>query len=176
MTTNTSVQAAHGEYTDHGVPHGVTSLTPFIALTDAAAALDFYTRVFGAQLLDRTDMPGPDGQPIVVHATLDFGHGCLQVGEVNPDYHLVEAPNGDDDCYSLGLYVPNVDAVVERAVAAGATVREDVNTFVSGDRYGSIRDPFGVRWSVMTRVEDLSPQESNRRVAEWAESMAAGQS
>ena len=64
---------------------------------------------------------------------------------------------------------------VERAVAAGAGVREAVTTFVSGDRYGSIRDPFGVRWSIMTRVEDLSPEESSRRVAEWAESMAAGE-
>jgi PhnB protein len=174
MMTNTT-QPAHGEYTDHGVPHGLTSLTPFIALTDAAGAIDFYTRVLGAKLLDRTDMPGPDGSPVVVHATLDFGNGCLQLGEVNPAYHLVSPPEGDDDCYSLGLYVPDVDAAVERAVAAGASLREDVNTFVSGDRYGSIRDPFGVRWSIMTRVEDLSPEESNRRVTEWAESMAAGE-
>ncbi|GIG35326.1 hypothetical protein Cpa01nite_07070 [Cellulomonas pakistanensis] len=57
---------------------------------------------------------------------------------------------------------------VERAVAAGATLREPVATFVSGDRYGSVVDPFGVRWTVMTRVEDLSPEESARRVAAWA--------
>jgi PhnB protein len=172
MMTDTT-HPAHGKYTDRGVPHGATSLTPFIALTGAAGAIDFYTRVFGAKLLDRTEMPGPDGSTVVVHATLDFGHGCLQLGEVNPAYHLVSPPEGDDDCYSLGLYVPDVDAAVERAVAAGAVVREEVNTFVSGDRFGSIRDPFGVRWSIMTRVEDLSPEESNRRVAEWAESMAA---
>jgi PhnB protein len=175
MNTDTSTQAAHGEHTVHGVPHGFTSLTPFLALTDAAGALGFYTRVFGAELVDRTDMPGPDGTPVVVHATLDFGSGRLQVGEVNPAFQLVAAPAGGNDCYSLGIYVPDVDAAVDRAVAAGATVREPVATFVSGDRFGSVRDPYGVRWSVMTRVEDLPDEESARRVAEWAKSAAEGQ-
>lgn len=175
MNTNTSTQAAHGEHTVHGVPRGFTSLTPFVAVTDAAGALDFYARVFGAALVDRTDMPGPDGTPVVVHATLDFGSGRLQVGEANPAFHLVGPPAGEDDCYSLGLYVPDVDATVERAVAAGAVVREPVTPFVSGDRFGSIRDPYGIRWSVMTRVEDLSDEQSARRVAEWAKSMAQGQ-
>ena len=76
----------------------------------------------------------------------------------------------------MGLYVSDVDAVVERAVAAGATVREAPSAFVSGDRFASIRDPFGVRWSVMTRVEDLSDDESARRVADWAASFSAAPS
>jgi PhnB protein len=92
----------------------------------------------------------------------------LQLGEPSPAYGLIPAPAGDADCYSIGLYLPDVDAATERAVAAGATVREAPSTFVSGDRYASIRDPFGVRWSLMTRVEDLSEQESAARVAEWA--------
>src|SRR3954449_2687093 len=154
MNNNASTQAAHGEHTVHGVPRGFTSLTPFLALAHAAGALDFYARVVGAGLVDRTRLPGPDGPPVVVHATLDFGSGRLQVGEANPAFHLVAPPAGEDDCYSLGLYVPDVDATVDRAVAAGAVVREPVTPFVSGDRFSSIRDPFGVRWSVMTRVED----------------------
>ncbi|MEX5297237.1 VOC family protein [Kocuria sp. CPCC 205292] len=173
MSTEQNLRGVTGAHTTDGTPHGFTSLTPFIAVVDAAAAIDFCTRAFGAVLVDRTDMPGADGTPVVVHATLDLGAGRLQLGEVNPDFHLVPPPAGDDDCCSLGLYVPDVDAVVARAVAAGATVREPVSTFVSGDRFGSIRDPFGVRWSVMTRVEDLSPEQSSARVAEWAES--AGQ-
>jgi PhnB protein len=175
MTINDSTRAAHGAHTTHGVPRGATSLTPFIALADAAGALGFYERVFGATVVDRTDLPGPDGTVVLVHATLDFGHGRLQLGEVNPAYHLVRAPGGGDDCYSLGIYVPDVDATVARAVAAGAAVREPVALFVSGDRFGSIRDPYGVRWSVMTRVEDLSDEESARRVADWAQSLAEGQ-
>jgi PhnB protein len=68
----------------------------------------------------------------------------------------------------MGLYCADADALVERAEQAGATVREPLADFVSGDRYASIRDPFGVRWTVMTRVEDLSEEESARRIAEWA--------
>lgn len=171
-TANNTTQPANGEHTTAGRPNGFSSLTPYIAVTGAAAALEFYRHVFSATVVDCTEMPGVDGKPVVVHATLDFGAGRLQIGEVNPDYHLVAAPAGDDDCYSIGLYVPHVDAVVERAVAAGATIREDVTTFVSGDRYGSIRDPYGARWSIMTRVEDLSDEESAERVAAWAASMA----
>ncbi len=66
------------------------------------------------------------------------------------------------------LYCPDVDDVVARAEAAGATVREAPATFVSGDRFASVRDPYGIRWSILTRVEDLSEEESARRVAEWA--------
>lgn len=156
---------ATGEYTTGGIPHGLSAITPFLAIPNAVGAIDFYRDVFGARVVDVTEMGG-----VVVHAELDFGNGHLQLGEINPDYHLVAPPAGDDDCYSLGLYCPDVDTVVERAVAAGSVVREPVTTFVSGDRFASIRDPFGIRWSVMTRVEDLSEQESARRVAEWAAS------
>lgn len=75
----------------------------------------------------------------------------------------------------MGLYCSDVDAVVEAAVHAGALIREPVATFVSGDRYASLRDPFGVRWSVMTRVEDVSETESSRRVAAWAAQASAAE-
>jgi PhnB protein len=157
------VQAATGEYTTNGTPHGMTSLTPFVVIPGARGAIDFYRDVFGARVVDVTEMGG-----MIAHAVLDFGNGMLQLGEPTPAYGLVPPPDGDNDCYSLGLYCPDVDAAVARAEAAGATIREAPSTFVSGDRFASIRDPFGVRWSVMTRVEDLSEEESARRVAEWA--------
>ena len=158
-------RAATGAHTTNGLPHGSSSLTPFLAIPRAKEAIEFYRDVFGARVVDVTEMGGA-----VVHAELDFGNGHLQLGEPMPDYHLVPAPEGDDDCYSMGLDRPDVDAVVGRAVAAGATVREAPADFVSGDRFASIRDPFGVRWSVMTRIEDLSEEESAARVAEWAKS------
>lgn len=166
MTTSPDPQAtaaAHGQFTNNGIPHGFTSLTPFLSIPRAAEAIEFYKDVFGARTVGVTEFGG-----VVVHAELDFGQGRLQLGEPNPEYHLVPAPEGDDDCYSIALYCPDVDAVLERAVASGAKVREAATGFVSGDRFASIRDPFGVRWSIMTRVEDLSEEESTARVAEWA--------
>lgn len=155
--------AANGAHTTNGRPNGFSSLTPFLAIPNANDAITFYTEVFGAQVTNLTEMGG-----MVVHAELNFGSGRLQLGEPNPEYHLVAPPSGDDDCYSIGLYCPNVDDVVQRAVDAGSTIREPLMEFVSGDRFASIRDPFGVRWSIMTRVEDLSDEESNARVAQWA--------
>jgi len=168
MTTE-NLTGATGDHTTDGRPNTATSLTPFLAIPRAKEALDFYRDVFGARVTDVTEFDGA-----VVHAGLDFGLGFLQIGEPSPAYGLVPAPEGDDDCYSMGIYVPDVDAVTARAVAAGATVREEPSTFVSGDRYASLRDPFGVRWSIMTRVEDLSEEESAARVAEWAASVSAG--
>jgi len=162
-TTRPNLKGVTGAHTTDGVPHGCTSLTPFLAIPDAKGAIAFYRDVFGARVVAATEMGG-----IVVHAELDFGQGRLQLGEPNPAYHLVAAPSGEDDCYSVGLYCADADALVTRAEAAGAVVREPLLTFVSGDRFASIRDPYGVRWSVMSRVEDLSEAESARRVEEWA--------
>ncbi|HXH34821.1 MAG TPA: VOC family protein [Plantibacter sp.] len=161
--TTTPRPGITGAHTTDGVPHGSTSLTPFLVVPRAAEAIEFYRSVFGARLVDATEMGG-----VVVHAELEFGQGRLQLGEPNPDYGLIESPGGESDCYSMGLYCADVDAVVSRAELAGSTIREAVTDFVSGDRFASIRDPFGVRWSVMSRVEDLSEEESASRVAEWA--------
>ncbi|MCL2423169.1 MAG: VOC family protein [Micrococcales bacterium] len=162
-------RGACGTYTTDGIPHGSTSITPFLAVAAAGQAVQFYASVFGARVVDVTEIGG-----VVVHAELDFGHGKLQLGEPTPDYGLVAGPSGDTACYSIGLYCADVDAVVERAEQAGAVVREPATTFVSGDRYASVRDPFGVRWSIMSRVEDLSEAESVRRVANWAATQTAG--
>jgi PhnB protein len=160
---NISKTGLTGTHTTDGRPNRSTSLTPFLAIPDAGKAIAFYRDVFGARVVDVTEFGG-----VVAHADLDFGSGGLQLGEPSPDYHLVAPPAGEDDCYSMGVYVPDVDDVVARAIEAGSVVREAPADFVSGDRYASIRDPFGVRWTVMSRVEDLSEEESARRVAEWA--------
>jgi PhnB protein len=172
MDTTTTPTAAHGTYTDHGTPKGVTSLTPFIAVTPARDAIAFYTEVFGATLLSSTELPGADGTTQVAHAVLDFGTGRLELGEPSPAFHLTTLSGGDEAVYSMGLYCPDVDTVVARAVQHGAVLREPATDFVSGDRFASIRDPFGVRWSVLTRIEDISDAESGRRVAEWAASLS----
>ncbi|MCV2490572.1 VOC family protein [Geodermatophilus sp. YIM 151500] len=151
-----------------GRPDGYTTLTPFLVCAPAAEAIRFYEEVFGATTVSRMD--GPDGT--VVHAELDYGTGRLQLGDPNDAYGLA-APTGHADDRVSGstcIYVPDVDAVFAAAVERGATVREKPSTFVTGDRFASIYDPFGHRWAVMTRVEDVSPEEAERRLAEWAES------
>ena len=148
------------------IPPGYTSLTPFLVVDGAAAAIDFYTSVFGATVVER--MAGPDGT--IAHAELDFGMGRLQLSDPNPDYGLEAVERKESVTHSMVLYCADTDAVVARAERAGATLREPATTFVTGDRFASIVDPFGQRWAVLTRVEDVDAEERERRLAEWAES------
>lgn len=148
----------------NGRPDGYTTLTPFLVCSPATEAIAFYADVFGATPVSRMD--GPDGT--VLHAELQFPEGRLQLADPNEQYGLVPPRrDGDTVSGSTCIYVPDVDAVFERAVQRGATVREKPDTFVTGDRFASIYDPFGHRWAVMTRVEDVSPEEAERRLAEW---------
>ncbi|GAA1413128.1 glyoxalase [Glutamicibacter uratoxydans] len=160
---NLPAKGITGNHATAGVPNGVTTLTPFLAVQGAAQALEFYTGVFGARVVDATELGG-----VVVHAEIDFGQGHLQIGEPSPDYGLVPPPAAPSACYSMGLYCQDVDAVLAKAVDSGATVREPAMNFVSGDRFASIIDPFGIRWTILSRIEDLSEEESARRVAQWA--------
>jgi uncharacterized glyoxalase superfamily protein PhnB len=150
----------------NGRPEGYTTLTPFLVCSPAAEAIAFYEAVFGARLVSRMDGPGGT----VLHAELDFGEGRLQLADPLAEYGLV-APSGhgsDQVSASTCVYVPDVDAVLAAAVERGAVVREPPSTFVTGDRFASVYDPFGHRWAIMTRVEDVSPEEADRRLAEWA--------
>ena len=154
----------------NGRPDGFTTLTPFLVCSPASDAIAFYEAVFGATVVSRMD--GPDGS--VLHAELDFGTGRLQLGDPSDEYGLV-APTGaaqDKVSGSTCIYVADVDDVFDKAVERGATVREKPSTFVTGDRFASIYDPFGHRWAVMTKVEDVSPEEAERRLAEWAATQA----
>lgn len=161
---------ATGQHTTNGMPHGSTSLTPHVVATPAATALEFYRDVFGARIVDVTRFPGSD---MVSHAVLDFGTGMLTLSDPMDSYGLIAGDPERGVTFSLALYVPNVDDVTAKAGQRGATIREQPATFVSGDRFASILDPFGLRWSIMTRVEDLSPEESARRVADWAATQGA---
>jgi len=159
-----------GKYTKNGIPKGFTTITPFIVVKNPSEAIEFYKSVFNARVKDTTEFTDENGNKVIVHAELDFGNGFLQLGAANPEYKLMLPPTGDEACYSLAIYVDEVDKVFENAVQRGAKVKESIANFVSGDRFGSILDPFNVRWTIMTRIEDLSEEESSRRVREWADS------
>jgi PhnB protein len=162
MTDNTSNQAAAG------VPAGYTALTPFLVVDGAARAIEFYGAVFGATLVSRTD--GPDGS--VPHAELDFGTGRLQLGDPSPKLGLTAPEITGNVSHSTMIYCGDVDAAYQRAISVGATSIEEPATFVTGDRFGVVIDPFGHRWAIMTRVEDVPAEEAERRVQEWLASQA----
>jgi PhnB protein len=151
------------------IPDGYHSIVPFIVVNEAAKAIEFYKEVFGAKVLMRNN--GPDGS--VMHCDLQIGDSVLQLGDANPQWGL-ESPNAEQITGSLAVYVEDCDAVYAKAVEAGATVREEPSVFLTGDRYASIADPFGRRWSIMTRVEDVSHEEAERRIDEWIASMGEG--
>ncbi|MHA7967587.1 VOC family protein [Paenibacillus sp. CAU 1782] len=167
MSNDQAGAGVTGQYTTNGKPNSYTSITPYIVVNSPAEAIAFYERVFGAKVRSATEF-GEEGSKVIVHAEIDFGNGFLQLGAATPSYGLVLPPDEGKACYSLGVYVPNVDETADLAVKSGATVREPVASFVSGDRYCSILDPFGIRWSIMTRIEDISDEESYRRVDEWS--------
>ena len=161
--TDTTV-AVTGEHTTDGRPNVSTSLTPHLVASPAREAIALYSAAFGARVVSITEMGG-----LVAHAELELAEGRFTVSDAMPDYGLVAAAPGDHPVsMSLAVYVADADAAFAVLAEAGATVREPLTTFVSGDRFASVVDPYGVRWAVMTRVEDLSTEESERRVAEWA--------
>lgn len=147
------------------VPDGYHSLTPYLAVGDGAKAIEFYQTVFGATVVSRNDQP--DGS--VAHAELMIGDSMLQLSNPIPQIGL-RAPEADWVHSSLVHYCPDVDTTYKLAVENGARAVEEVQTFVTGDRFGVVIDPFGHRWAIMTRVEDVSREEADRRVNEWIES------
>lgn len=144
------------------IPDGYHSLTPYLAVPDGPKAIAFYEEVFGAEVVSRQDMP--DGR--VGQAELRFGDSMLQLSDQMPQIGL-QAPNGEWVHSSLVHYVPDVDATYAKAIAAGARSVEAVQTFMTGDRFGTVIDPFGHRWAILTKVEDVSREEADRRVQEW---------
>ena len=146
------------------VPAGYHTITPYISVKGAAKALDFYKRAFGAEVLVRMDMP--DGR--VGHAEMKIGDSMIMLADESPQSGAV-APSGDGRTpVTLCLYVPDVDKVFKAAIDAGGKVLRPVENQFYGDRSGMLTDPFGHVWNVATHVEDVSPEEMNRRMAKMA--------
>jgi PhnB protein len=143
------------------IPKGYHAVTPYLIIKGAAQAIEYYKNVFGATELYRMD--GPDGK--VGHAELQIGDSHIMLADENPSMgtgHASAATIGGSPV-SLYLYLPEVDTVVGRAVAAGARVLKPVQDQFYGDRSGFIQDPFGHLWGIATHVEDVSPEEMEER-------------
>lgn len=144
------------------IPDGYRTLTPYLCVVGAASALDFYRTAFGARELMRMD--GPDG--MIGHAEIEIGDCRLMLADEFPCPGAKSPQSLGGSAVTLHLYVDDVDAVVARAVAAGAEKVGEVEDRFWGDRSGTIEDPFGHLWHVATHVEDVAPDEIARRAAE----------
>jgi PhnB protein len=143
------------------IPEGYHSATPYLIVDGAAKALDFYRHAFGAT--ERMRMPAPGGR--VGHAEISIGDSVIMLADEHPEIGARGPRAYGGTPVSLHLYVPDVDATVQRAVAAGATLVSPVADKFYGDRMGTIDDPFGHRWHVSTHQEDVTPAEMARRAA-----------
>ena len=109
----------------------------------------------------------------MAHAELDFGNGRIQLSDPAPEHDLVPPDGSDRVNHSYVHYCADVDATYTAAVAAGAKGYGDPETFMTGDRYGAVLDPWGHRWTLMTRVEHVDPAEAKRRVDTWLASRSS---
>ena len=141
------------------IPEGYHTLTPSLAVDNAAEAIEFYKRAFGAR--ERARMEGPGGT--IAHAELESGDSVLMLSDPFPQAGASSPTQVGATTVGLFLYVEDVDAVVKRAVDAGATVTMPVDDMFWGDRFGSVSDPYGHSWSLATHVEDVPPEELEER-------------
>ena len=145
------------------IPAGYHSVTPAIVVRDAAAAIDFYKKAFGAEEIDR--MAGPDGS--IMHAEIRIGDSILMLGEENEQWGTKSPLSLNGVHGSLHIYVEDADAAFNRALKAGATVRYPLEDAFWGDRYGKVTDPFGHEWGIATRVKDMTKAEMEKAGQEW---------
>jgi PhnB protein len=147
------------------VPAGYPQVTPYLIVEGAAQAIEFYTAVLGAT--ERMRMPGPGGS--IGHAELQLGNSVIMLSDEFPEMGQRGPRSVGGTPVTISVYVEDVDAVFDRAVAGGATALRPVENQFYGDRSGQFEDPFGHRWNVASHVEDVPPEEMARRVAEMAQ-------
>lgn len=148
------------------VPEGQSALTPHLVVKNAAGAIDFYKAAFGATELFR--LVEPSGK--VGHAELRAFGGHFMLADEYPDFGALSPPSIGGSPVRLHLYVEDVDAVVDAAVKAGATLLRPVKDQFYGDRSGTVSDPFGHQWNIASRKEVLSAAEMQER---WNKVFAA---
>jgi PhnB protein len=150
------------------IPDGYHAVQPYLAVDDAVKAIDWYKQAFGAT--ERFRMDGPGGT--IGHAELEIGDSVVMLSDPFPQASTKPPKELGGTSSSVMLYVEDVDATMKQAVDAGATVTMEIADQFWGDRFGSITDPFGHSWSIATHVEDVSPEEMEKRSAEFMSAMA----
>ena len=151
------------------IPDGYHTATPYLIVDDAAEAIAYYTKAFGAK--ERGRMEAPGGK--IGHAELEIGDSIVMLSDPFPGAVTRPPKELGGATGSVFLYVEDVDAVVERAVDAGATVSMEVADQFWGDRFGTVTDPFGQIWSIATHIEDVPPEEMAERAKQAMASMSS---
>ncbi len=145
------------------IPEDHRGLIPSLAVENAAEAIEFYKRAFGAEEVTR--MAGPDGK--IMHAEIRIGDSVVMLGEENPEWGTLSPLSTNGVPGSLHIYVADADAAFERALRAGAKVRYPLEDAFWGDRYGKVTDPFGHEWGIATRIRELTPEEMQQAADAW---------
>jgi PhnB protein len=143
------------------IPPGFHAITPHLNVEGAAAYIDFLTRAFGAVEISRS--PGPGGK--LMHVQMRIGDSMLMFADdFSAEFGMPPFAKGNLP-FVLHLYVPDADATWNQAVAAGCEVKMPISDQFWGDRYGHVRDPFGMTWAIASHKEDLTPQEMEEKKA-----------
>jgi len=150
------------------IPEGYHTLNPHLAVDDAAQAIEFYKRAFGAK--ERGRVPTPDGK--IAHAELEIGDSILMLADPMSQSSFKSPKQLGGVGGGLYVYVEDVDEVVQQVVDAGGTIGMPVETMFWGDRFGSVTDPFGHIWQIATRVEEVPPKEMAERTKAAMASMS----
>lgn len=149
----------------------IHELFPYLRVKNAGKAIEFYTRTFGAK--EKFRLTEPSGR--IGHAELDFGSAIVMLSEEYPEFGFVGPETIGATSMSIHLHVEDCDAMIRRAVAEGATlVREPSDAFY-GERSGTVRDPFGHEWMIGHQIEEVTPEEMQRRYDELMKDSAAKQ-
>jgi PhnB protein len=148
------------------IPEGYHTLTTYLAVDNAAEAIEYYTRAFGAKETVRMDAPGG----AIGHAELQIGDSTIMLADPFPQSSTKPPKELGGTTASVLMYVEDVDAAVQKAVDAGASVTMEPEDQFWGDRMGSVTDPYGHVWQIATHVEDLTPEE----IAERGKAAMAG--
>jgi PhnB protein len=144
------------------IPEGYRQVTPYLIVDGAAAAMDFYAKVFGAS--ERMRMPSPGGK--IGHAEIEIGDSLIMLADEHPDMGARGPKAFGGSPVNLHLYVEDVDAVARQALAAGAKEVRAIKDQFYGDRSGTFEDPYGHLWHVATHKEDVPEPELKRRAQE----------
>ena len=143
------------------IPDGYHTVTPYLIVKGGSDAIAFYKRAFGATVIMRVE--GPGGK--LGHAEIQIGDSRIMLADEHPEMNVLAPQSPGSSGVSICLYVENVDKLVAQAISAGAKVQRPLQDQFYGDRSATLEDPFGHVWTVATHIEDVTPEEIDRRMA-----------